>query len=93
MNTWYAKTINKDSAHEQGLIIDENTGANIAITLDPKDAILAAAAPELLEALKLFVDVAQWAIIPLEAVEYKETPAQLRGAIETARAAILKTEG
>ena len=52
MNTWYAKTINKDSAHEQGLIIDENTGANIAITLDPKDAILAAAAPELLEALK-----------------------------------------
>ena len=80
--TWYAKTINKDSAHEQGLIIDENTGANIAITLDPKDAILAAAAPELLEALK-------WALDVMEIHKVGEGC----GTQKAARAAILKAEG
>lgn len=33
MNTWYSK-----ETKYQGLVIDEQTGANIAVTYDPKDA-------------------------------------------------------
>ena len=35
----------------QGLVISEVTGANIAVTYDPNDAFLVAAAPELLDVL------------------------------------------
>jgi len=45
---WYTKTKPDDL---QGLIIDETTGANIAVTYDPKGAALIAAAPDLLEAV------------------------------------------
>jgi hypothetical protein len=47
---WYSKTSNRGSAHEQGLIISENTGDNITVSYDPKHAPLLAAAPELLAA-------------------------------------------
>jgi hypothetical protein len=46
---WYTK-IKKDDP--QGLIIDENTGRNVAVAYDAVDAKLIAAAPEMLEALK-----------------------------------------
>ena len=49
MNTWYTKSKAEDS---QGLIIDETTGKNIAVSYDAKDAQLIATAPELLEALR-----------------------------------------
>ncbi len=52
---WYAKTANLGSPHEQGLIIDEETGDNIAVTYDPKHAPLIAAAPEMLAALEWLV--------------------------------------
>lgn len=49
---WYvAKTSN-----DQGLVISEVTGANIAVTYDKKDAPLIAAAPELLKALTELTD-------------------------------------
>lgn len=34
---------------DQGLVIDEETGRNVAVTYDPQDAPLVSAAPELLE--------------------------------------------
>ncbi len=51
MTTWHATTTNKGSAHEQGLIIDDN-GRNVAVSYDVKDAELIAAAPELLAELQ-----------------------------------------
>ena len=46
---WYAANMGNDS---QGLVIDENTGTNIAVTYDKRDARLIAAAPNLLAALE-----------------------------------------
>lgn len=37
---WHACKTNTDSPHEQGLIIDDENGANIAVTYDPKHAPL-----------------------------------------------------
>lgn len=46
---WYSTITNKDSAHEQGLIIEEETGNAIAVSYKPENAKLIAAAPELLK--------------------------------------------
>lgn len=46
---WHKANMGND---HQGLVIDEETGANIAVTYDVKHAALVAAAPEMLEALK-----------------------------------------
>lgn len=51
-STWYSKTTNTGSPHEQGLVIDEATGKNIAVTYDAKHAPLVASAPEMLAALE-----------------------------------------
>lgn len=76
-NTWYALNVYGD----QGLIADETTGANIAVSYEKKDASLIAAAPEMYEALKLFVGL--------------NFPADSIGAgfVNVARAAIAKAEG
>lgn len=78
---WYlAKTGN-----HQGLIIDEQTGANIAVAYDKADGPLIAAAPELLEALKELVDAVWDGRLESEGAEAFTDPA---------RAAIAKaTEG
>lgn len=47
LKQWYSRTTNVGSAHEQGLIINEKTGANIAVSYNPKHAPLLAAAPDL----------------------------------------------
>ena len=52
-NKWYVGNNSNDS---QGLIIDENTGRNVAVSYDAKDAALIAAAPELLAALLYIVN-------------------------------------
>lgn len=64
---WYTKTTNTGSPHEQGLIVDEKTGANIAVSYNPKHAALIAAAPDLLaanvsasESLKHFIATNLW---------------------------------
>jgi len=49
MNKWYTTTKLDDA---QGLIIDETTGKNIAVSYDPKHAQLIASAPVMLEALR-----------------------------------------
>jgi hypothetical protein len=51
-HTWYNAT-KKDSL--QGLVYDEITGENIAVTYKPENARLVAAAPDLYIALELLV--------------------------------------
>lgn len=53
MNTWYAK---KAGNYYQGLVIDEVTGENIAVTYKEENAALVAAAPALLNALERLVE-------------------------------------
>ena len=45
---WYEAS----TGNHQGLIINEQTGANIAVAYDKQDARLIAAAPDLLDALQ-----------------------------------------
>ena len=47
MNTWYVSK----TGNGQGLVIEECTGRNVAVTYDEKDANLIALAPRMLEAL------------------------------------------
>lgn len=51
---WYTRPHSTDT---QGLVYSENTGENIAVTYDVKNAHLVAAAPELLDALKMVAEV------------------------------------
>ena len=46
---WYAANMGNDY---QGLVIDEKTGANIAVTYDKRHAPFVAAAPAMYEALQ-----------------------------------------
>ena len=57
MNNWYTNT-HEDSA--QGLVIEEETGRNVAVTYDPKDAKLVAAALELLQVVYKFLDATDY---------------------------------
>jgi hypothetical protein len=73
---WYeAKTGN-----HQGLVIEEATGRNVAVTYDKADATLIAAAPDLLAALELVnVDKEGDGFICAEAMD------QVRAAIARAK--------
>lgn len=48
MKHWYESK----TGNHQGLVIEEETGRNVAVTYDKADAPLVAAAPALLEALR-----------------------------------------
>ena len=48
MNRWYGKI----TGSNQGLIIDETTGENIAVAYDPINTTLIAMAPRMLDELK-----------------------------------------
>lgn len=50
------------TGNHQGLIIDDKTGDNIAVTYDKQHASLVAAAPELLHMVVTLLGVAQWAL-------------------------------
>jgi hypothetical protein len=56
MNTWHACKAGNDT---QGLVIDDNTGANIAVTYKAEHAPIVAAAPELLELVEQYQRVAE----------------------------------
>jgi len=50
---WYAA----NTGNHQGLIIDEESGRSIAVSYEKEDANLIAAAPELLKACELALEV------------------------------------
>ena len=50
--SWYKARM---SGNGQGLVIEQDTGRNVAVTYDEKDAALVAAAPELLDALRMVI--------------------------------------
>jgi hypothetical protein len=52
-NHWYVAS----TGNHQGLVIEETTGANIAVTYDKENAPLVAAAPRLLNALERMLDM------------------------------------
>lgn len=52
---WYAT---KPGNPYQGIVIDERTGANIAVTYDKEYADLIASAPDLLQMVRNLVDLA-----------------------------------
>ncbi len=54
-NNWY--TPSKGNSL-QGIVIDEATGRTVAVTYDPKDAPLVAAAPKMFRALRFLADAA-----------------------------------
>jgi hypothetical protein len=58
--TWYVASMGSDP-HNQGLLADENTGENIAVTYKAENTALVAAAPELLFALEQLLDDVEYA--------------------------------
>jgi hypothetical protein len=81
MTNWYNAT-KKDSL--QGLVYDEITGENIAVTYDPENARLVAAAPDLLDACKLALALIRGELYEVDAENRIVAPA-LRNAIEKAQ--------
>ncbi len=75
MTNWYESS----TGNHQGLIINEVTGENIAVSYDKKHAALIAAAPELLDALRVLVN--------------QPDTHTIEQAFKQARAAIAKAEG
>jgi hypothetical protein len=74
---WYTKTKERDA---QGLIYSESTGANIAVSYDPRNANLIAAAPDMLAALELIADV--W---DQHGIETDQHETEVRAAIAKAK--------
>lgn len=58
---WYAKNAGNDY---QGLVIDEQTGRNVAVAYDKEDATLLSLAPELRDCLQFFVEAAEAGVEP-----------------------------
>lgn len=82
MNAWYTTT---ESTDRQGLVYDEVTGNNIAVTYDPKDAALVAAAPEMLKALEI--------IASMQRCDAREWSELIYKAKDVAQHAIAKAKG
>ena len=76
---------------DQGLIISESTGDNVAVTYDSKDRNIVAAAPDMYEALVELLQSAEY----IYRVHIKEISGGFKLAqdIRRAQAAIYKTEG
>lgn len=85
---WYKANNAKDS---QGLVIEEETGRNVAVTYDPKDAAKVAAMPELLDVLK---EVEGMCNMPeVRQAMMKHEQAYYHKIMNAVRAAIRKAEG
>jgi hypothetical protein len=56
---WYSSVVG--NIHDQGLVIAEHGGANIAVTYDNRDATLIAAAPDLYAALSQITGICAFA--------------------------------
>jgi hypothetical protein len=91
---WYTKSTETD---RQGLVISETTGANVAVTYDPKDAAIVAASPDLLAACH---ELLAMAILAgglrgddLPPTREPFSPADWLDGLKRGRAAIAKAEG
>jgi hypothetical protein len=69
----------------QGLVIEDKTGRNVAVSYDEKDADLLASAPDLLQALESLLD--------FQGSTNEATRRNLKSAERSARAAIRKANG
>lgn len=65
---WHAAKMGNDY---QGLVIDDATGANIAVTYDVKHAPLVAAAPELAAFTRKVADMGRLSYSNLKAADFK----------------------
>jgi hypothetical protein len=79
--TWYTAS----TGNHQGLVISEQTGADICVTYDKKDAPLIATAPKMLRAIHALLDCPDMNWDEMEPVSI--------AAIKEARAVIAETEG
>lgn len=64
---WYVG----NTGNHQGLVIEETTGRDVAVTYDKKDAPLVAAAPRLVETLRDMIALAAHSILHDEEDETK----------------------
>lgn len=78
---WYSSRQSPDAI--QGLVISEASGVNVAVTYNPKDARLIAAAPELLAALERARD--HLIMSGTKCTDAPEALAQARAAIAAAK--------
>ena len=65
---WHAAKMGND---HQGLVIDSDSGANIAVTYDVKHAPLVAAAPELAAFTRKVADMGRLSYSNLKAADFK----------------------
>ena len=85
---WYVGS----TGNHQGLVIEEESGRNVAVAYDKKDAPLLAAAPELLKALQRLDDAVSQDILT-DAPECDKAVRAVAAAQRRARAAISKAKG
>lgn len=57
---WYVASMGSEP-HNQGLVVEENTGENIAVTYKAENTPLVASAPELLFALEQLLEDVEYA--------------------------------
>jgi hypothetical protein len=81
-NTWYVSKTSND----QGLIVDEKTGANIAVSYEKVNAQLISSAPDLLEAC-------EQAATELQCFNCDETSDEDLAILKILNAAIAKAKG
>jgi len=82
MKKWYEG----NTGNDQGLIIEEGTGKNIAVSYDKGDAPLIAAAPDMLEACIFARECAEGPIPGMSLTEaHKKACSMLDGAISKAK--------
>jgi hypothetical protein len=77
----------ENTSSEQGLISSDVTGKNVAVAYDTKDTDLIAAAPELLEVCKAFLQIFE------DGTHYDTRNPYTRPEVKAAIAAIAKAEG
>jgi hypothetical protein len=84
---WYAS----NTGNDQGLVIEEDTGRNVAVTYDKADAPLVAAAPALLLTARAYIELADELTRNGGRIELDEWPA-IADALQAARGTVSSVE-